>query len=245
MTEQNAVVFDWTAFRAWLDLVQLNNVDGRRNRDAVEAFATGYQPGSGEAGWLIEAALDAVRDATVGEGVDVWSTVAGVDQVRVWTVADPEGGESGIAGEIVVDGVPLSLGLIADNDLIRTEEPMLPGYEAAEIALAALAERANEAVAHYVASRMLFGVISPGEAEQALEAFVEFYQRGDGDLAVLSGPQKDLAERVSVIVERALAGGDVVDGEIVDDEDESVAAYNRAAATVDDDVNHPAHPTHW
>jgi hypothetical protein len=221
MTQQHAVDFDWTVYRAWLDLVQLNSVDGRTNRDSVEAFTTGYQKGSDEAGWLVEAALNAVRDATVGDGVDVWATGPGVGNVYVWTVADPEGGQSGITGEVIVDGVPLSLGKLDDDELVHTEEPMLPGWEAAEQALATLADQVNTVVAHY---RKTTGPNYPGfedlshtDIREALVTLALTVLGGDE----ITPSQAALGRRVARLwAQNEVAGTDaeVVEAEIVDNE---------------------------
>lgn len=191
MTEQNAVTFNQPAFRTW---VNLHSRDGGPGAGTYsEVFTTGYQRNSGEAGWLVEAALACARDSVLADGTAVWSYGPGVGAVRVWAIADPEGGQNGIVGEVIADNVVLSLGHIPDNELVRVETPMLPGYEAAELALAGLADR--------------------------VVAVVEQF-------------------RAAV---RAVGDVEVVDAEIVEDD----SAYERAAAAVDYDTNHPGHPTHW
>ena len=146
MTEHNAVTFDQPTFRAWLTATSQDS--DYSNKEAVEVLATGYQQDSGDAGWLIEGALFAVRDAKLGDA-SIWSYGPGVGAVRVWPVADPEAGQDGIFGEVIADGVVLSLGHVTDRDLVRVEAPMMAGYEAAEVALAGLADRVNKVVGQF------------------------------------------------------------------------------------------------
>jgi hypothetical protein len=221
MTEHNkaAVVFDWTAFRAWLELP---SSDGEtKNGAAIESFATGFQPGADEAGWLAEAALIAVREATIGDGVDVWATGPGVGNVYVWTVADPEGGQSGICGEVIVDGVPLSLGKIDDDDLVQRGDTMIPGWEAAEQVLNTLADQVNAVV---VAFRKATGPNYEGFEElshtEIRAALVTLADTAVGSDA-LEPDQMALADRITRMWERhQMAGTDaeVVDAEIVDND---------------------------
>jgi len=222
MTEHNkaAVVFDWTAFRAWLELP---SSDGQtKNGAAIEPFATGFQPGADEAGWLTEAALNAVREATVGDGIDVWSTGQGVGNVYVWTVTDPEGGQSGICGEVIVDGVPLSLGKLDDDELVQPGDTMIPGWEAAEQVLNTLADQVNAVVVAFRKATApdyeAFGELSVADIRTALTALTALFT-GDADL--LEPAQVEVTERVAAMWQRyQMAGTDaeVVEAEIVDND---------------------------
>ncbi len=68
------------------------------------------------------------------------------------------------------------------------------------------------------------------------------YEAAEHALSALSERVCDVAGRYRAL--SPATGGDVVDAEVVDDDPSSVA-YRAAAAAVDDDTNHPAHPIHW
>src|SRR3954451_9258516 len=142
MTEHNPVSFDQEAFRAWLAAPCDPSAEGSpSNIDANPVLATAYLRSEGEAGWLAVQAYDAIRHAA-----QVWTFAPGVSDLRLWPTAAAEGGNDGVTGEIDVDGVKLSIGQLDDGELVTDEQTVLPGYEAAELALTAVAGQVNGAV---------------------------------------------------------------------------------------------------
>ena len=214
MTEQVAVTFDADGFRAWLDAPTKLRVPGTpSNRQNNPLLSAAYQRLDGEAGWIVEATLFALRGAPQPHPAvpAPWVYAPDVSDVRVWATAAAEGGpDGGLVGEVTVDGIRLSLGQLSEADLVPQIYDLLPGYEAAEHALTALSERVN--------------------------AVAEQFR-----LAVKRGALDEHA------------GGRVFEGEVVEatpawpqgDNGRAYSAYDSAAAAVDNDVNHPAHPTHW
>lgn len=238
---QQAATFDVEAFRAWLD----SDTETGKIRD-VAPLSTAYQRLDGDGGWLVEAVLDMLRDAA-WHGQSGWALDGGVSQLKVWAIAAPDGGaDGGLAGEVVVDGITASLGRITERELISGEHDTIPGYEAAERALTALAGRVNDVAARVRAVRPS-GVVglTAADIETALATLVE-YRDSAPSLPELSERQIEVAERVALW----LAGDDVepdsivIEGKIVDD-GRPYSAYDAAAAAVDNDPNHPAHPAHW
>ena len=186
MNELNKpVTFDKAAFEAWLDAPsELTDPGAERNRDAHPYAGAAWQRAEGATGWMLEALLsDLTSDALPGE-VRCWRYAGGVTAVRVWAIADPESDVAGdIAGEVVVDGVPLSLGAIVDGDLVVTEHDVLPGYEAAGMALEVLADRVNDAVWHYrKAVREVAAGHDMGRLRLALQVLAKlwFHARNNG-----------------------------------------------------------------
>lgn len=149
MTEQqNAVTFDRSAFRTWLDAPYNPAVDGSpANRDAAAGVSTAFQRLDGEGGQLAEMVLDALpKDES-----SPWQYGPAVSGLRVWATAGPEGApDGGLVGEVIVDGAGLSLGFVPAVELVSVDEhAVVPGYEAAELALTVLADRVNRAAAWF------------------------------------------------------------------------------------------------
>ncbi len=141
MTNPNTVTFDQAAYRTWLtEPADLGDGEAASRYDAVPQLATAYQRHDGDAGWLTEQTLDHLRATAV------WTYGPGVSDVQVWTTAGVESPTDGISGEVTVDGFVLSLGRLTEQELVPTEHDVLPGYEAAEHGLTALAERVNSVV---------------------------------------------------------------------------------------------------
>lgn len=216
-----AVVFSRDAFRAWLHAPSAADT-GEANWETVELLTTPYRSDDGQGGWLAEAALNAVRDA---DGVWVYGT--GVDQVRVWAVADAEGApDYGLVGEVVVDGAPLSLGHMSETDLIPAGTDMMPGYDAAELVLTALAQRIVTVAAWYRAMNAwparksgLAAQLSDEQLDLALTALAALHST-NGPSGLFDDERK-AAETVVRVVDadrkrRADADAEVVDAEIVE-----------------------------
>lgn len=207
MTEHEhftAVRFDTNAFQGWLAYRNEPTVtDSATNLEVSPLLFSAYQRLDGEAGWLVEATLEMLHSATtrcLPDELLPWRYDELVDGVRVWATAGSEGGpDGGLVGEVTVGGVALSIGRITEDELVPAEHDVLPGYEAAEYALEAVAMRVNNVARKYRKTR----AASPVD--------------------------------------------DVVDAEIVegDEAPEYDGGYQAAAAAVDDDPNHPAHPMHW
>jgi len=230
-----AATFNVDAFRAWLD----GDTGQGKIRD-VEPLATAYQRLDGAGGWLVEGVLSMLHDAD-WHGQSGWRLDGGVTQLKVWATADPAGGpDGGIAGEVVVDQIPVSLGRITERELIPGEHEVIPGYEAAELALTVLAERIDDVAARTRAVRTS-GVVglTTADIETALATLVE-YRDAAPHRPELSERQIEVAERVALW----LAGSMVIEGKVVDD-GVPYSAHGAAAAAVDNDYNHPAHPDHW
>jgi hypothetical protein len=206
MTNANAaaVTFCWASFRCWKDF-QPEGEGTPSNQEKSELLSAAYQRLDGEAGWILETTLSALHEPVPADKLmPAWQYFPGVSDCRVWSTAAAEGGpDGGVVGEVTVDGVRLSLGRLTVDDLITSEDAVMPGWEAAELALFNLAERVNEVAAAF---------------------------RGRHD------DEDD----------------DVVDAEVVEDDKpqhpadgRGYSAYDQAAAAVDNDPNHPAHPMHW
>lgn len=184
MTEYQAVAFDRAAYQAWLNAPSKDNPEVT-NCAASQVLSTAWQRDGGEGGWLLEAALTDIRDldGTLTGNRRPWAHGPGVTGVRVWAIADPEGAATGgVTGEVVVNGVPLSLGDIGEGDLVPAVHDVLPGDEAAELALTALAERVNEVAAHF-RSRTQVGAGAGREQQQLANlvlAKLWFHSRNGG-----------------------------------------------------------------
>lgn len=175
-----AVTFDQDAFRVWLD----EDAHGDRSgtiREANTYLSTGYHRLDGQAGWLVESVLsdlhitaDRTRHPSVGAP---WQYGEGVGELRVWTIAAPEGGPDGhLVGQVMVDGTLLALGKLTAAQLVPDTYEMLPGYEAAQHALTALAERVNEVAAAYRPLHRpagAFGQLDEDDVECALRTLRE------------------------------------------------------------------------
>lgn len=221
----SAVTFDVEAFAGWLDGPSSPGTAAQPNRDAYPLLATAYQRNDGTSGWLVEQVLDALRTAPQADGSPVWAYGLGVTDVRVWATAGVEdGADGGLVGEVAVDGVILSLGRLADADLVPDAE-VIPGYEAAAHALSALADQVNAAAAALRTGRpapagdWMFGELSTADVEAALITLAEYVENCETP-DVLSIRQMEVALQV-----RQIAGGlgvgtddedEVVDAEIVD-----------------------------
>lgn len=262
MTPQTAVLFDIDGFRAWLHAPNEPHVEGSATNVAVSPLlSAAYQRLDGDAGWLVETTLDMLRSVTqrIHPAVPVpWAYGDGVADVRVWATADEEGGpDGGLAGEVTVDRVVLSLGRLDEKDLVPPIYDVLPGYEAAEHALAAVAKRVNHVAARF---RVIprgkpvdwpFGSLGYAEITKALQALAQMWRSartGTPKRVPLSAEHRAVADAVLTAADAA----EVIDAEVVDGPVPSCggtpgydAAYQAAAAAVDGDVNHPAHPTHW
>lgn len=231
----DAVAFDAEKFRAWLDTSTGNGTI----RD-TEPLSIAYQHLDGDSGWLVETVLHMLHN-TAWHGKSGWTYGDGVTQVKVWATAAAEGGpDGGLTGEVIVDGMPLSLGRMTERELIPAEHDTLPGYEAAEYALTAIAEQVNNVAARARALRPA-GVIgfSRDDVECALLTLVE-YRNSAPTLPDLSKKQVDVVKRV----EEWAQDEDVIDGEVVEPSADEVA-YQAAAEAAGHDYNNRAHPMHW
>lgn len=146
MTQHAAVTFNPEAFAAWLDAPIHPREGTETHKDVSPLLRTAYQRQDSEGGWLAETTLDMLRTAPEPAP---WTYGPDVTKVTVWTVAAPEGLSDGIAAEVHVDGFVVSAGQIKESELIPGDAPVLPGYEAAQMALAALAERVNLVVSAF------------------------------------------------------------------------------------------------
>lgn len=210
MTE-HAVLFDQTAFRVWLQQ------PSTKTPAAVDVLADGWQRHDGQGGWLATVVLDALHD----EHETTWVYGPGVSDLKLWVTEAPESGpDGGVTAEVLVDGVRLSLGHIPADELIATEQDLLPGYEAAELALAELAERVNLAADAFRQSGAApvgefwggeFGALTGVEVRAALISLAELFSGVDVD--DLSGPQLAVTNKVIALWREST----VVDAEIVED----------------------------
>lgn len=247
-TITTAVRFDVDAFRLWLDSASEPGVeDSATNQEISPYLRAAYQPLDGEAGAIVESTLDMLRSTAEVRHPDAvvpWEYGTGVEQVRVWATADAgEGGaDGGLTGEVTVDGVALSLGWISPDRLVRTEHDVLPGYEAAELGLKALAGQVNSTVLAY---REKFSGLSRDDIVCALKTLADYHNSCAS--ADLSDRQQAIANWVMGIFLDLGEDAEIIDAEIVDEEPGRYerSAYDLAAEAVDHDPNHPAHPMHW
>jgi hypothetical protein len=220
MTETvKAARFDQTAFRSWLEQ-PTTTPDGEISKyDAVPDLATGWQRHDGQGGWLATVVLDALAGDA---GQTVWTYGPGVSGLKLWATESPEpGADGGVTAEVTFDGVPLSLGHIPADELVATEQDVLPGYEAAELALGVLAERVSRTVEHYLRTTVgdaapvgelwagPFGSLTGNEVRLALCGLAELFngvEPGDFD-----GPQLAAVNKVV----GAWMEGTAVDAEIL------------------------------
>jgi hypothetical protein len=241
----SAVTFDVEAFAAWLDGPSTAGTAAPINRDVHSALATAYQQHDGEAGWLVEQLLDWLRTAPQ-VGTPVWAYGPGVTDVRVWaTAAAEDGPDGGLAGEVIVDGVVLSLGKLAEKDLIPSDALVMPGHEAAAHALSALAAQVNAVAGAYRSNRAagLASRFTGEQLDQALTVMAKMWQfarTGQPKNVTVTGEHRATADAVLAAVEDSKP----VDGVIVDD-GKPYSAYDTQAAAVDHDYCNPAHPAHW
>lgn len=198
--DRPAVTFDPVAFQAWLG-EPAKGSDGT-NLDANPVLNTAYQRRSGEAGWLVETTLAALNELT---GNPMWEYGEGVRNAKVWSLAHAEGGpDGGVAGEVMVDGVPVSLFMLTEAELVPQDTELVPGYEAAEYALNALAQRINDvaAAARRVTARRagagIGGQLTDDEVEQALTVLANVWlsARVDGGRKRVTKEQEAVAEKV-------------------------------------------------
>lgn len=201
MTEQ-AVTFDPNAFRVWLDTpAGTTEAGSETNREGNPFLRTGYQRLDGEAGWMVENVLHQLHTTRSRPHPSVgpaWAYGEGVSEVRVWATACPEGGpDGGLAGQVTVDGAPLAIARMADKELVPPLYDLLPGYEAAEHALTALAERVNEIVSRYRPTHRPagpLGELDADDVECALRTLAEYHlESGEPDLSIR---QQEVADKV-------------------------------------------------
>jgi len=232
-----AVTFDADGFRAWLESPNEPGVEGSApSRQVGPLLSTAHQRLDGHAGWLVETTLDMLRGVAERPHPAVpapWAYGDGVSGVKVWATAAAEGGsDGGLVGEVTVDGTALSLGRLTEEELVPAIYDVLPGYEAAEHALAAVADRVNDLAARFRAAQARmpadgpFDELDTGDIERALFALAE-YTRGNADL---SNPQKKVAERVAQIARGMDEGEEAIDGEFVDDDEKPPYRDNETAA---------------
>ena len=227
MTELNttpAVVFDPTAWRAWLSDLSTPMAEGTQANterfEKAEMLGIAYQRASGEAAWLVQETFLALTGS-----VGVWTYGPGVEGLRIWATASPEGGpDGGLVGEINVGGALLSIGSIAEAKLIPTEHDIIPGHEAAELALTTLAGHINAAVNWYRAMTAwparksgLAAQLSDEQLELALTALAALHSSNGA--SGLFDDERKAAETVVRVVDadrrRRADEVEVVDAEIV------------------------------
>lgn len=219
MTETvKAARFDQTAFRAWLEQPTTTPEGEISKYDAVPDLATGWQRHDGQGGWLATAVLDALAGDA---GQAVWAYGPGVSGLTLWATESPESGaDGGVVAEVTVEGVRMSLGYVSADELVATEQDVLPGYEAAELALTALAERVNLAVDAYRSGTAggtpvgelwggEFGPLTGTEIRAALVTLAELFS--GVDTADLSELQINVTNKVLALWREHTA----VDAEIV------------------------------
>jgi hypothetical protein len=215
MTEAFAVLFDQVAYKAWLGQPTKTPEGECSKYDAIPELGDGWQRHDGNGGWLASVVLEALRNEP-----QVWSYGEGVGDLKVWPTEAPESGpDGGLTGEITVNGVPLSLGHIPADELIPTDQDMLPAYEAAELALATLSDRIDVAYRQLHrsgAGRPMgdlfigpYGPLTGADIQVALTTLAELFDTGS--LETLSEPQLAMADRVLALWREDTA----VDGEIV------------------------------
>ncbi len=225
MTEHDnrAVTFDPAQFRVWLD-TPADSTDPQSPSVRDDGYlGSAWQRAAGETGWMLESLLSDLMDSNDEAAVKAWAYGAGVDALRVWAVAEPEeGATGGVAGEVVVSGMPLSLGHISERDLVDSEHDVLPGWEAAELMLAELARRADTAVRWYLRVTQLppgFEGLDAVQIELALQVLAKVWQfsrnGGTPKHVTVTGEQHAAADAVLATVEAVVAAAPVVDGEIV------------------------------
>jgi hypothetical protein len=219
MTER-PVLFDQAAYRSWLQQPSIT-ADGQFSKyDAVPDLDAGWQRHDGQGGWLATVVLDALAGDKAEQARTVWVYGPGVSGLTLWaTDSLGSGADGGVTAEVTVDGVPLSLGRIPADELVATDQDLLPGYEAAQLALTELAERVNSVVDHYRASRPApvgdlwggeFGSLTGVEVRAALVTLAELFS--GVDVADLSELQIEVTDKVLALWRET----DAVDGEIVD-----------------------------
>lgn len=207
MTQLHALQFDLPTYQVWLDAP---STDGETPNRDVEPFSVGYQRNSGDAGWLVEATLDALRNTTLAP----LAYGPGVSNVRVWTIAGLDGG---LTGEVTVDGVALSLDRLTEAELVDTAFDTLPGYEAAAQAMTVVAEQVGRVAARFrqVGRPEGYAQLTERDITTALDTLAEVQAGIAPD---------DLSERQNEVIElvtdiwRARLGEDAetVDGELVE-----------------------------
>ncbi|MBM0201825.1 hypothetical protein JNW90_00980 [Micromonospora sp. STR1s_5] len=142
-----AVTFDQAAFRQWL---RTPGVLGQP-RLAPATADDDYSDALDNAANLAETAIDEVRDVP-----EVWSYRPGVTGVEIWLTADSETADGGGLVVVTVDGVDLAAGHLAADDLVYADADdgaiRMARGEAAAMALTAVANAANRAVAEYEAA---------------------------------------------------------------------------------------------
>jgi hypothetical protein len=222
MTER-PVLFDQTAYQAWLEQSTTGPGGAENSKyDTVPDLAVAWQRHEGQGGWLAEVVLDALHHDA---GQQVWQYGPGISGLRLWATESPESGaDGGVTAEVTADGVPLSLGHIPAGELIHTDVDLLPGYEAAGLALAELAARATTAVDNFRRGSALlgnqfgdwWGSMTSDDVNTAMHMLVAIVVDGS-TAADMSEPQLAVIDQVLALRTEALEAEIViVDGEIVD-----------------------------
>lgn len=141
-----AVTFDREAFGVWCGEPDRS---GRGTRGQWLGLNGTFDSFDHDAAALVENVLFELRQTP-----HVWRTGPGVRDVAIWRTADAEGVDGGGVVTVNVDGVELSAGHLQAGDLVYGDgEPdgrlRTATADAAEMAIANIAEAVNEAAARY------------------------------------------------------------------------------------------------
>ncbi|MCX5070911.1 hypothetical protein OOJ91_34245 [Micromonospora lupini] len=143
----SAVSFNQAAFRQWMRTLDEFG-QARLLRGTADSE---YSDALDNAANLVETAIHELREAP-----EVWSYRPGVTDVDIWLTADSETADGGGLVVVTVDGVELSAAHLQAGDLIYADTDdgivRMDRGEAAAMALTAVANAANTAVAAYEAT---------------------------------------------------------------------------------------------